>query len=672
MHSSQLLSSTLLVWGMIGSGIVIAASDSKESVFTFEQLGAITQLSSPALSPDGKQAVVIVSHGDPIENRTTTALAVIDVRARTERLLISSPGAAGAAWSPEGDRIAWLAPDAGGTMQINTLSLDPNALAPQVVTHASAGAGIRAFAWSPDGRQFAYLAPKPREAPAGDARFDRTFEIADEDYLGTSSIARTRGDDPSSLWLIPAGGGDVRLLKSVSGNIADLAWQASGRAITINTHPGTSEISQRYGTISSIEIDHADETAVVPKPANMANEARMRVSSRGTLAYQHYRGREPWTYGNNIAVLADNQARDVTAVLDRDITDFDWIGEANTLVVLAKDHLRTALWTISDTGTPRRLDLGDVIPQSGLVSNRSGAIAFIGTEAAAGPELYVMSSAGSKPLRMTNYNDFLARTRIGRTEGVIWKNDGFEHDGVLTYPPDFVSGRQYPLLVNIHGGPHTSSQLGFNGENQFYAAQGWLVFEPNYRGSSGQGNRYQTSVIGDATPGPGRDIIAGVASLKARGIVDEKRVALTGWSYGGVMTSWLIGQEQSWCAAIPGALVVDFASYYDQSNTGIWMETILGSPHLPQNRQKYHEQSPISYLDRIVTPTLMMQNVGDPNATVGQAYTLYHALKDRGVKSKLVIFGIDGHGPGDPFHQRQAFVRTLAWMNENCQGKPRP
>lgn len=672
MRNSTILSSTLLAWGIIGAGIATAAPDTRESGFTIEQLGAIAQLSSPALSPDGKQAVVIVSRGDPVENRTTTALAVIDVHTRMERLLISSPGAAGATWSPEGDRIAWLAPDPGGTMQINTLSLKPKALAPQVVTHASVGAGIRAFAWSPDGEQLAYLAPKPREAPVGDARFDRTYEIADADYLGTSSIARTRGDDPSSLWLIPAGGGDARLLKTGSGNIADLAWKPDGKAIVINTFPGTSEVSQRYGTISAIAIDHSGETVLVPNPANMSNETRMKVSSQGVLAYLHYRGHEPWTYGNNVAVLTNNQVRDVTSVLDRDITGFDWIGDANTLVAVAQDHLRSAIWTITDTGTQKRLDLGEVIPQWSVVSNRSGAIAFIGKEAASGPELYVMSSAGSKPLRMTGFNDFLSRIRIGKTESVSWKNDGFEQDGVLTYPPDFVSGRRYPLLVNIHGGPHTSSQLGFNSENQFYAAQGWLVFEPNYRGSSGQGNHYQTAVIGDATAGPGRDILAGIASLKSRGIIDEKRMALTGWSYGGVMTSWLIGQNQSWCAAIPGALVVDFASYYDQSETGIWMETILGSPHLPQNQRKYREQSPISYLDRVVTPTLMMQNVGDPNATIGQAYTLYHALKDRGIKSKFVIFGIDGHGPGDPFHQREAFVRTLDWLNENCQGQTQP
>jgi dipeptidyl aminopeptidase/acylaminoacyl peptidase len=132
------------------------------------------------------------------------------------------------------------------------------------------------------------------------------------------------------------------------------------------------------------------------------------------------------------------------------------------------------------------------------------------------------------------------------------------------------------------------------------------------------------------------------------------------------MTSWLIGHHHDWCAAVPGALVVDFAGYYDQSDTGIWIDSLLGSPHLPQNARKYLEQSPATYLDQATTPTLIMQNVGDNNAPVAQAYGLYHALRDRGIKTKFVIFGIDGHGPGDPYHERQAVVRTLAWINENC------
>jgi dipeptidyl aminopeptidase/acylaminoacyl peptidase len=173
-------------------------------------------------------------------------------------------------------------------------------------------------------------------------------------------------------------------------------------------------------------------------------------------------------------------------------------------------------------------------------------------------------------------------------------------------------------------------------------------------------------VVGDATPGPGRDLYAGIGAVKALGSVDPARVALTGYSYGGVMTAWMIGHHRDWCAAIAGGVVVDFRGYYDQSDTGIWIGSLLGSPHLAGNREKYLEQSPTTFLAGATTPTLIMQNVGDDNAPVAQAYEMFHALKDNGVNARLVTYDVEGHDPHDPYRERQMFERTLAWMSANC------
>jgi len=123
---------------------------------------------------------------------------------------------------------------------------------------------------------------------------------------------------------------------------------------------------------------------------------------------------------------------------------------------------------------------------------------------------------------------------------VTWDGpDGFKQNGVLVYPPDYEEGHRYPLVLNIHGGPMGTSNEAFNTFNQIMAAQGWLVFSPNYRGSASQGKAFQSAVINDAGDGPGRDVMSGVEVLKERGIVDEARVAVSGWSYGGYMTAWL-------------------------------------------------------------------------------------------------------------------------------------
>jgi dipeptidyl aminopeptidase/acylaminoacyl peptidase len=655
----------LLAAALLGGSVVAAAAPVAALTFSLDDLGTLVRLSGLALSPDGKQVALIVSRPDPAENRSVTTLSVIDTKSGAQRVLASGEIRA-PAWSPRGDKLAWLAPDADKTEQIYLYSFDSEVGIPVVVSSAAKGAGVQGFAWSPDGESFAYLAEEPPVTPVGDARFDRTFEVADEDYLGTTFLARTRGAGPARLWLLAAGGGKARLLTTKTDHIEQLTWQLDSQAVLINTHPGTSMIAQRFGAISAVAVRDGTETPVVARPANVATEAPMSVSSKGLLAYQHFRGQDPWLYGNNVAVVTDGHSRDVTATLDRHIQAFDWLPDGTTLLVGALEHVHRALWTVSLSGAVRRLDLGTVNPESAVAVSRSGVLAFVASEPWLAPEVYVMASVMAKPVRLTHFNAAVAHRQLARVEVVSWKNDGYDHDGLLYFPPDFRADGHYPLLVNIHGGPHTSSQLSFDGEGQFYAARGWLVFEPNYRGSDGQGDKYRTAVIDDATAGPGRDLMAGIATVKARGFVDDARVALTGWSYGGVMTSWLIGHHHDWCAAIPGALVIDFADYYNQSDTGIWIGSLIGSPHLRDNRRKYLEQSPATYLDQATTPTLVMHSTGDDNAPVTQAYALYHALKDRGVKTKFVIFGMDGHGPGDPFHERQAYVRTLAWMNENC------
>jgi len=189
-------------------------------------------------------------------------------------------------------------------------------------------------------------------------------------------------------------------------------------------------------------------------------------------------------------------------------------------------------------GTPRRLDWGSVDVGDPHV-NGSGAIVFIGREPNRPGELYYLASVDDKPRRLTDYNRELAQqVESGRTETITWQGpDGFTQNGVVVYPPGYVAGRKYPLVLSIHGGPMGTSAEGWSGAHQLFAAQGWIVFSPNYRGSDNMGDKFQSAVVNDAGDGPGRDVMSGVAALKARGVVDESRMAVSGWSYGGYMTA---------------------------------------------------------------------------------------------------------------------------------------
>ncbi|MGA8439006.1 MAG: prolyl oligopeptidase family serine peptidase [Candidatus Sulfotelmatobacter sp.] len=144
------------------------------------------------------------------------------------------------------------------------------------------------------------------------------------------------------------------------------------------------------------------------------------------------------------------------------------------------------------------------------------------------------------------FNQQIDALRLGKMESFEWQGpDGFREDGILVYPPDFSRNKKYPLVLMVHGGPTAASTTEFENTSQLMAARDYVVFRPNYRGSDNLGNAYQHAIYNDAGDGPGRDVMAGIDALKKLGFVDESRIAVTGWSYGGFMTTWLIGHYHS-------------------------------------------------------------------------------------------------------------------------------
>ena len=656
-----------LIFGA-GSPASIAFSPSPSpSPLTIEDVIGQATLSKPALSSDGSMAAVIVSRPDLSNFRYVSSLVVIDTRSGAQKV-IATGEVHNPMWAPRGKRLAWLAADAAGIPQVTQLDIGGASAKPKWITRAESPAGVRAFAWSPTGEVLAYLAPAPTQ-PHGEARFDHSFTIADSDYLGTSYVARSSGPEAACLYLQKLSETSSRQLTCEPRFIESVVWSADGGSLILNTHPGTSVVSERLGSISNIGVVEPKVSTMVPAPANVSADVAMKVSATGALAYLHFRGADPWLYQDQVAVVNGGQARDVTTSLDRSILDFAWLPDGGTLLVEAGDHLAMAYWTVGLDGSTHRMDLGPVNPaESGVaVSRDMPMIAFIASEASRGAELYVMEAVNGRPRRLTHFNDILLERNLGTTRRIAWHNDGFEHEGVLTFPPDFKRGSRYPLLVSIHGGPEATSQLSFNGESQFYAAHGWIVFEPNYRGSDGQGERYRSAIIGDATAGAGRDIRAGLAAVENEGFVDPARVAVTGYSWGGVMTSWLIGHHNDWCAAVPGGVAVDFKGYYDLSDTAIWISDLLGSPHTAAGHEIYAQQSPTSYLHQATTPTLVFHNVGDDNAPITQAYELWHALRDNHTEAQFVAFDVDGHDPRDPLREKQMLSRTLEWIDKHCR-----
>jgi dipeptidyl aminopeptidase/acylaminoacyl peptidase len=197
------------------------------------------------------------------------------------------------------------------------------------------------------------------------------------------------------------------------------------------------------------------------------------------------------------------------------------------------------------------------------------------------------------------------------------------------------------------------------------AARGYVVFRPNYRGSDNLGNAYQMAIVNDTGGGPGRDVMAGLEAVQRRGFVDTNRIAVSGWSYGGYMTVWLIGHYQVWKTAVAGAALTDWWEDYNLSDINVQDRYFLGgSPWVGDRSKAYVEQSPITYASKIRTPTLILSDTGDYRVPIPNSYKLYHALRDNGVPTKFIAYPTSGHWPEDPVRTRDIYRRWIEWLDQ--------
>jgi dipeptidyl aminopeptidase/acylaminoacyl peptidase len=274
--------------------------------------------------------------------------------------------------------------------------------------------------------------------------------------------------------------------------------------------------------------------------------------------------------------------------------------------------------------------------------------------------------------RLTDFNHEVASLALGREETIEWNGpDGFHENGVVIYPPDFTPGRRYPLVLEVHGGPRAASLETFAARPQMMAAKGWIVFQPNYRGSDNLGNKYQAAIWNDAGEGPGKDVMAGLRTLIARGIIDTTRIAVTGWSYGGYMSTWLAGRYPNmWRAAVIGAPVTNWLDQYTLGDANVRRgDAFGGSPYTDTTRMRaFLDQSPMRVAPKIRAPTLIMHNLRDDRVPVTQGYELFHALRDNRVETKFIVYPIAGHNAADPVRQRDVTRRWIEWVETHFAG----
>jgi dipeptidyl aminopeptidase/acylaminoacyl peptidase len=638
-----------------------AASSARR--FTFDDFSRVRRVAEPQFSPDGRSLAYIVSTPDLDENRHMASLFRTEVEGtpRPRQLVdgqkwvsVSFPR-----WSPDGQQIAFLAtvPTNGqGRPQIFTVASSGGT--PKQLT--TAPSGVQQLAWSPDGKTIGFASADEPEKKPGYQRWNDSFEVQPNYHLFMTAPL-----PPTHVWMVPAAGGEMKRLTSGPWTLpvarppgppsSTLAWTPDSSAIVFvrqgGTPGGMHAVNVKDGTLKSLAVN-------------------------GTYPQYSPDGQHLLTLsgGAYVTPVAGGQGRNLTQALaiDRGMHRVMWMPDGKAVLGGGNDTERVSLWIQPLEGPARKLDTGGISPNSSyfvdMTVSPSGAIAFAGTSPTRPAEIYYKSSVDAPVRAITSANADIAELALGRAEVISYTFEKFDQNGVLVYPPDYTPTKKYPLVLVIHGGPRAASMMTFDPRAQIMAAKGWLVFSPNYRGSDNLGRAFQGAIGNDAGAGPGRDVMAGVEAVKKIASVDETRMGVSGWSYGGYMTTWMLGNYPDvWKAGVAGAAVtdrLDQASFSDGAGRGgAWINE--------EQFKRERDQSPITYAGRIKAPTLILANTGDYRVPITQSYKLFHALRAAQVPTKFVAYPINAHNASDPVRQRDTAERWVGWF-EQYLGDPPP
>ena len=571
--------------GLLAGAGVFAAAQGRH--FSADDLPKVVRIADPQISPDGRTIAVVVARANLKEDRYDAEVDLLDIATKQLRVMTHErQGVGQVRWSADGTRLAFLALDANKKAQIFVLPVTGGEAAQ--LTHSKTG--VTLLAWRPDGKALAYAAVDEEPERKDEARFDDAFEVGNNDYLERARVL------PTHLWTVDAMDGTAKRLTqgtwslpnhfAPAGPPSQLEWTPDGRSLIFVKADSPITGDAETSRLEILDVTTGSMHDLTQPGVAAGNPVLSPDGSR--LAYSYPRGGER---RNEEAVyvmpLIPNQAggtgTDAAFALDHAVGGAAWLPDGKGLVLSGTDGTKNVFWRQPLGGEARRLDVGAINPAGSANIGRDGAMAFTATDASTPPELYYAKKIGEKPVRMTHLQTVTDGMTLGRQETVTWTSDSFTVDGVLTYPPGYVAGRKLPLVLYLHGGPTAASLESFSTPAQIFAGQGWLVFEPNYRGSNNEGNAFNTAIVKDAGAGPGRDVMAGVKLLESRGIVDETKIAVSGWSYGGYMTSWLIGNyPEVWKVAVAGAPVTDLVDQYNAERQqygacgGLWTFAVCG------------------------------------------------------------------------------------------------
>ena len=667
--------SCLLCIALVAGTSTVFAQTPAATVPSIDQALEAQTVSGPALSPDGQRVVYELSRTNWKSNAFERDLWIADRAGNTHLLTAQVKSSSGARWSPDGrwiafvsDRPGQLAETKADTRQVYII--DATGGEARQVTKLEDG--VDGFEWAPDSKTIAFTTKDPQSKAQKD-RVERygEYSVIDGDerltHLWTVDVTQTLASGAPEAHRITEGDGF---------NVQGFSWSNDGSKIAFAASKDGELKNGGTTTIYVVTVADKKVTKLVSSPGPHTDPHFSPDDTQ--IAFVTADGAPYFFYANQkIAVVpaTGGALKVVSGNFDEDARLFAWSERGIYFGALKKTAAHLYRLNLKTETIEQVTHPDDLMASAASFSKDYSSVAYRAAMPNTGAEIYIASTTGSSPaVRVTHLDDAMKPYTLARREVVRWKSgDGAAVEGVLYKPADFDAKKKYPLLVVIHGGPTGVDQPAISPDRYYpvemFVAKGALVLKPNYRGSAGYGAAFRALNVRNLGVGDYADVISGVDYLIAQGFVDKDRVGSMGWSEGGYISAFITTSSDRFKAVSVGAGISDWMTYYVNTDiTPFTRQYLKATPW--DDPEIYKKTSPITYIAKAKTPTLIQQGDRDRRVPVPDSFELRQALEDKGVPVKMVLYHGFGHPIDKPKQQRAVMEENLHWFEHYIWGEP--
>ncbi len=652
---------------------LIFAQTTTRRLLTVDDMQKFHDVRDVQISPDGKWVAYTVSSVDVAADKSDTDVWMASWDGTEQLRLTSSPENENAPrWSPDGRYLAFLSGRPGKAKGTQIWLL--NRMGGEAQQFTDFKNKLSSYEWSPDSKRL-LLAMTERDpsdtdddkpAPGANAKAPKPIVV--DRYKFKQDIQGYLTQKPGRFYLYDMAVKKPEPLTAEGFEVASPAWSPDGQWVAFLGKEGKD--AERYNTWNVYVIEAragAEPRAITHYDGVHASASRAQPewSPDGKrLVYLESTGAKNSAYNmNRLAVIAvDGGAPKLLAdKLDRSVSAPRFTPDGSSILFLvADDRSEYPARIPANGGALERLLQGPRMIST-LAQSKDGRLAVLGANDGTHPEIHALENGSLRPL--THQNDALmAELKLGATEDFSCKaKDGTEVHGLIVKPPDYEPGRKYPTLLRIHGGPNGQDSHAFNFERQIFAANGYVVVNVNYRGSSGRGEKYQTAIAADWGNKEVIDLQAAMDHVVAIGLADPDRLGVGGWSYGGILTDAIIAKDHRFKAATSGAGTAFPLALYGVDQYIMQYEEEIGPPWKVGLEPWIKLSYPFLHANQITTPTLFLGGEKDFNVPLIGGEQMYEALRSLGVPTQLVVYPGQFHGITRPSYQKDRIERYLAW-----------